>query len=320
MRFLATKHLGLAVALMVPLASLGMTSSAMAKEPTGDFAIFKQCPRFTGGVNHCLYSTIKSGEVTIGKTSVPITNPITLQGGYDRTEGPITYTFVGAINGETLSKSPQKVPGGLLDLVKCNEISNFLEKIACELVFENGTDGCQCHRPNSRSRPAKSGSTPTTSLNEEGVALSLPVKVHLENPFLGSECYVGSSSSPVTLNLTTGTTSPPQPNKPISGKLGELRIQRRMRIHRKLPKASLVDNSFSVPAANGCGGIFSFLIDPIVDCETGTSVGRRKQHGDPERQHVLGDCRKSHRKRNIGAERLTVLSLVIHLMGARRLA
>lgn len=263
MRFLATKHLGLAVALMVPLASLGMTSSAMAKEPTGDFAIFKQCPRFTGGVNHCLYSTIKSGEVTIGKTSVPITNPITLQGGYDRTEGPITYTFVGAINGETLSKSPQKVPGGLLNLVKCNEISNFLEKIACELVFENGLTGVNA--TTELAKPASEiGLNTDNLLNEEEVALSLPTKVHLENPFLGSECYVGSSSSPVTLNLTTGTTSPPEPNKPISGKLGKLKFKDAFEFT-EITESTLVDNSFSVPAANGCGGIFSFLIDPIID-------------------------------------------------------
>ena len=29
-------------------------SSAMAKEPTGEYAAFKQCPRFTSGVELCL--------------------------------------------------------------------------------------------------------------------------------------------------------------------------------------------------------------------------------------------------------------------------
>jgi hypothetical protein len=50
------------------------------------------------------------------------------------------------------------------------------------------------------------------------------VKVRLENPFLGSECYVGSNSSPVVLNLTTGTTSPPAPNKPIKGTVGNIEV------------------------------------------------------------------------------------------------
>ena len=43
------------------------------------------------------------------------------------------------------------------------------------------------------------------------MAMKLPVKMHLENPFLGSNCYVGSSSSPLIWNLTTGTTAPPAP-------------------------------------------------------------------------------------------------------------
>jgi hypothetical protein len=32
---------------------------------------------------------------------------------------------------------------------------------------------------------------------------------------------------------------------------------------------SLVDNSFSAPAAEGCGGLSSFLIDPILDSKIG---------------------------------------------------
>src|SRR5580704_8050921 len=124
MRFMTKRGLGIGVALIVPLASLGLAAPALAKEPTGDFAVFKQCPRFTAGVNHCIYSQITGGEVAIGKTSVPIENPLTLQGGTDRNEEvePTVETFVGALNGETLSKTSEKVPGGLLDLVKCNEI------------------------------------------------------------------------------------------------------------------------------------------------------------------------------------------------------
>lgn len=270
MRFLTTKHLGLAVALLVPLASLGVAAPAMAKEPTGDFAVFKQCPRFTTGVNFCLYSTIKSGEVAIGKTSVPITNPITLQGGYIRNESvhPATETFVAAINGETLSKSPQKVPGGLLDLIKCNEIKGegLVEKVlrgSCELVFENGFTGVNA--TTELAKPASAiGINTSNLLNQEGVALSLPVKIKLENAFLGNECYVGSSSSPVTLNLTTGVTSPPEPNTPIEGKVGELKFKDEFAFT-EIVGTTLVDNAFSVPTASGCGELLSFLIDPVID-------------------------------------------------------
>src|SRR2546430_1397231 len=54
----------------------------------------------------------------------------------------------------------------------------------------------------------------------QGGAVTLPLKVKLDNPLLATACYIGSNTEPVVLNLTTGTTSPPPPNKPISGAPG----------------------------------------------------------------------------------------------------
>jgi hypothetical protein len=128
--------------LIVPMA---FAATAMAHEPTGVFSVFKQCPRFTGA-NFCLWAHIEGGEVKIGKTTVPINEegktPITLQGGYYRneTKHPVVEEFIGAINGETLSKTPQNVPGGLLDIVNCTEIKGeglleILARAACKAVF-----------------------------------------------------------------------------------------------------------------------------------------------------------------------------------------
>jgi hypothetical protein len=253
-----------AMALIAPLA---FAAPALAKEPTGDFAVFKQCPRFTAEVNFCFYAQTLSGEVTLNKQTVPITKTITLQGGIKRNETTEAETFVAALNGETLSKSPQKVPGGLAGLIKCNEISDFLERVACELVFENGVTGVNA--TTELARPASEiGINKNNLVNEEGVALSLPVRVHLENPFLGSECYVGSSSSPMTWNLTTGTTSPPPPNKPISGKVGNIEFKDAFRFV-QITGNSSVDNAYAAPGATGCGGLFSFLIDPIINGKIG---------------------------------------------------
>jgi hypothetical protein len=118
-------------------------------EPKGEFKVFNQCPIGTEGLKGCLVSRTGSGEIVIGnkkeakeKTAVPIVNTQTLQGGFGR-PNPETgqQPFFGAKNGETFSKTGQKVPGGLLDLVKCNEISNFIERILCEGFFENGVTG-----------------------------------------------------------------------------------------------------------------------------------------------------------------------------------
>lgn len=45
----------------------------VGKEPTGDFARFKQCPRFTTGVNLCFYSNAYGGKVILNKQTVPPT-------------------------------------------------------------------------------------------------------------------------------------------------------------------------------------------------------------------------------------------------------
>lgn len=261
----------LGVALLLTTGSLGVAGAAAAAKPTGAFAVFSQCPRFMAGVERneitCLYSETNSGEVKIGSTAVPITNTIVLQGATITNNITENETFAGALNGETLTKAPQKVPGGLSGLVKCNEISNIIERVACELVFENGLTGVNA--VTELAQPATSIGINTNNLiNREGVALSLPVKVKLENPFLGGECYIGSAAHPVTLNLTTGTTSPPAPNKPISGKVGDLEFKEGFQLT-EIKNNTLVDNSFAAPEASGCGGAFAFLIDPIIDAKLG---------------------------------------------------
>src|SRR5580698_8594545 len=112
------------------LAGLGTVSPAWANEPAGDFAVFKQCPRFAPGVELCLYSQMLSGELVIGKQTVPVVNPVTLQGGIAFNETTFAETFVGALDGETISRTPQSVPGGLASLLDCEEIGGrgFLER------------------------------------------------------------------------------------------------------------------------------------------------------------------------------------------------
>jgi hypothetical protein len=257
----------LIVALLAATAVLCTGSGALAAEPTGSFAVFKQCPRFTNGVNFCVFSQTNSGEVTLNKQTVPISHTITLQGGVIRDETTEAETFVGALNGETLSKTPEPVPGGLASLIKCNEIPNLLERLSCELVFQNGLTGVNA--VTELAKPASAIAINKNNLvNSEGIALSLPVKIHLENPLLGSECYIGSNTHPITWNFTTGTTTPPEPNKPITGSPGQFEFNEEF-TYVKITNNKLVDNEFAAPGASGCGGLFAFLLDPIIDGKIG---------------------------------------------------
>jgi hypothetical protein len=263
-----------ATTLLAWLASLDVVSPALARSPTGDFAVFSQCPRFTAGVNLCLYARPTNGEMTLNKQTVPIVNTMTLQGGIELNTRTFAETFVGALNGETLSKTPQPVPGGLSGLVKCKEINSFSERNTCEGVFENGATSLIATID--LARPADEIAIDTDNLsNGEGIGLSLPVRIHLINPFLGSACYIGSSSKPVTLNLTTGTTSPPAPNRPISGSVGRIRLKDEFELA-EITSDIAVDNSFSAPEATGCGGIYWFLIDRLIDRKIGlpSAAGR----------------------------------------------
>ncbi|HVD38583.1 MAG TPA: hypothetical protein VNC15_07100, partial [Solirubrobacterales bacterium] len=176
--------------------------------------------------------------------------------------------FVAASDGNTLSKSPQPVPGGLTGVVAPSWWPQVLKDLFNNTI-NNGFTGVTATVE--LAGPASSVKlNPGNLLTASGIALGMPVKVKLSNPFFGNNCYIGSNSSPIKLNLTSGTTSPPPPNTPISGSPGEFEgLEEFQIIAQKNNK--LVDNSFSAPGANGCGGfLFSWAVDPFVDSILGT--------------------------------------------------
>jgi hypothetical protein len=258
-----------AALLVVALSALGLAGSAQAKL-TGAFTRFANCPYKNAEVKKCIYSVTESGEVVLGSKKVPIEKPVTLQGGLGPVNEETGFSkFFAATNGITLSKAPQNVPGGLLGIVP-DASSPFLVKALIKFFLENSITGV-----NSTLELAKPATAIEVSefnlAGEEGVAMKLPVKVHLENPFLGKNCYVGSEASPINWNLTTGETSPPPPNTPISGAGGEGTFLESARII-ELKNNKLVDNAWSAPSPTGCGGIISFLVTPIIKAQLGTTT------------------------------------------------
>ena len=253
--------------LVVALAAMGLAGSAQAKL-TGEYTRFANCPYTNIEVVKCIISTTETGEVILGSKKVTIEKPVVLQGGYGKSVSG-NSPFFAATNGITLSKAPQNVPGGLLGIVP-EEKQNWLVKKLIKFFFENSLTGL-----NSTLELAKPASeivvTDNNLAGEIGTALKMPVKVHLENHFLGSNCFVGSSTTPIWWNLTTGETSPPAPNTKILGSAGELEFLEGGRILESTG-AKLVDNAWSAPAASGCGGIIAFLVNPIVNGQLGTTT------------------------------------------------
>lgn len=263
-------------------ASLALASTASAR-PTGEYANFADCPLSNPATSGCIYALSNSGEFAIGSTTVPLSKPVTLQGGLTEAFNGVSAVLPAA-DANTLSKSPQTVPGGLFKIVAPSWLPGFLQSLFNEFV-DKGLTGVTA----TTELVGTAHISAVEALLGQGTALELPVRVHLENAFLGGSCYVGSASKPVTIDFTTGTTSPPLPNDPITGSPGEVQIKNGGALI--IDKGNrLVNNSFAAPEAEGCGGLFSFLIDPAVDAEIGLPSGSGHNTAILEGSQELGSA------------------------------
>jgi hypothetical protein len=211
-----------------------------------EFAKFINCP--INVAKGCLYGETLEGEFKLGNKATPIVNPTILQGGfaYIGTETlPITPPLYGA---EELGAVSQPIPGGLTG--------------ASELIGGPA------------SATAELAGTPYVTAVFLGfghdTAVELPIKVHLENELLGPNCYIGSNTEPIVLKLTDGTTKPPSGVEPMTGKIGVNEGRDKGRLIAFINN-TLVDNTFAVPAAKGCGT--NALLEPVVTAAVNASVG-----------------------------------------------
>jgi hypothetical protein len=257
------KRLFIAMAVMGAMLVPASQAFASSHHPTGEFTPFAECPLSHPKVELCIVSTSSGGFFQIGNKTVPLKVPQILQGGLE--EGAEKIIFVGAENGETLVKTPQTVPGGLLGIEAPKWWPFFLQVLFNETI-NKGLTGVTATVE--LAAPASEIIIDQEALlAEKGTALSLPLKIKLSNSFLGSNCYIGSNSNPVTIAFTSGETSPPPPNKPIHGSAGTVSISEQGVI--TIAGGSLVNNSYAAPKANGCGGLFSLFVDPFVDSLVG---------------------------------------------------
>jgi hypothetical protein len=262
------KQFGASIA-AASIASLVLAASASAGPPTGDYAQFNRCPVANPTVTSCLYSEVTSGSFKLGTSTVPINKKIVLQGGIG-SDANYNVFFVNAVGADTLSRTGLDVPGGLLGIMQGSGFTGAL--LAAFEAAVHGANGVTA-------TAELVGPVQINLINfiiSQGTALTLPVRIHLENPFLGSNCYIGSSSSPVNLTMTTGTTAPPGPNTPITGNPGTTVFSPDGNLT-TVTGFSLVNNSFSVPAASGCGyWPFVSLITAAVNLKEGLPAASGK--------------------------------------------
>jgi hypothetical protein len=184
------------------------------------------------------------GTFQINSTTLTETSPIKVSLGLIQNADGTTTVVVPDDGSPALSAKPITVPGGLIGIP--------------------GASG-----PLAVTATPQLVGLPSFSLlnleTTDGPAISLPSDVLLSNPLLGSDCTVGSSTDPTTLNLTDGTTNPPAPNKPITGTIGKVRANKYGGVSTR--GTVLVDNSFAVPGAANCGLLG--VLDPIINQQKG---------------------------------------------------
>jgi hypothetical protein len=257
---------GVLLALGLVLISLGSSASSVGAviEPTvrGKWSDFANCPADALVLifgSQCVHSYTTGGVVQIGHSNVPISLPgdtldlgVTGQGTKALTMSPPH----GILNGPA-----QPVPGGLLGVVGDARLTGVSAKIewaksiAPESIF-GFTEDCSGTNPLitfdlCRVLHPSRGTAATL-----GTAVTLSIKFHLLSPFLGSNCYIGSSTNPIVIPLITGSTVPVPPAHSIHGKsLEYLRVLPGSAggVIEQALGITLVNNSFSVPGASGCG-------------------------------------------------------------------
>jgi hypothetical protein len=237
-----------AIAALVVAMALAPVASA---EPAPGYEQFFGCPTSEENpeITSCIRSDVTGGHLQTGSKTVPIENPLEINGGVNEALEGFDFNSQGG-----LSKVKQKVPGGVIGLTGLTWLLEFFGSNALTLYAETELAG--------------------TPSNFNFDSVTLPIKVHLTTPsnVLGNSCYIGSNSNPIVLNLITGTTNPPPPNEPITGVEPEFAIDEELEIL-KLTNGTYVDNEFAVPGASGCVlKLFGFIpisLNSFVNSQAG---------------------------------------------------
>ncbi len=223
------KRLAAAIAVTAWLALAGTASAA--------FPNFSDCPRTAPGVAACVDIQNVRGNLNIKGFNVPLGESLEIRGGLSTPENGLVFTPPAGTTG--FFARPVPVPGGLLGI---------------EFPIPGNTV---------LATTELAGSPSEIHINTINQSIRIPIRVRLSNFLLGMDCHIGTNAHPVVLNLVTETTSPPPPNRPISGHVGTPGFNEETHVLTFTGNLN-VENSFAIPAATECGfglGLINLLVD-----------------------------------------------------------
>lgn len=257
-----------AVVVAVPLGTAPANADASPSgQLNGHWGPFTRCPvddpvmlaaDGQSDIASCVSSYSPGGRIKLGNTTAT-TGANDLQFGVVQHTATGTFTVVPPPGGAVVG-APAEIPGGLLGLM-CPSSIPVITGI-CKALTENGL--------NRVTATVESAGTPTEFSLTSGLTtgkpiVRLPVRIRLQNPFLGSQCFIGSSENPVVLRPRNDT-SPAIAIQRFDGN-GTPNPTVGAMLRFALTGNSQGDSVFSVPRANGCG--FAGFLNGAIDLKTG---------------------------------------------------
>jgi hypothetical protein len=286
------RMLGLCLVAMAALgAVLASSSLAAIKETDTRWSIFKNCPTSETAeveglkVTKCSFGATApnaGGFYSVGPITVPVTKQIVLQGG-------LTEELCGGIEGfeetcaayivppedgaSAIVPVAEKVPGEPLASVTEAEMEEFgwpqelreSYKLAQKHHWFKEGKTTEVIEPAGADQDVLSVVDLEVS---EGTAILANVQITGKNKWLeelGGNCQIGSEADPVVQHLTTGPSVSPLTGEVMEGKPGYVTLVHQFEMA-NLTETQLVDNTYSVPGAEKCGGSANeAYLDPVVN-------------------------------------------------------
>jgi hypothetical protein len=251
-------------AMLSMLISVGSASAVTLK---GQWAQFNRCPvedptmlsasvgENGGNLAVCSVVDSPNGSITIGNLSAKTGRSNTQVGLY----GPNPFESISPKGGAIVA-APLRVPGGLVGLV-CPKGSDFKGDICTSAASR--APGLNVVTSTLESAGVPYNLNLAAALEPGKPIVTIPVKLHLQNPFLGPNCYIGSNASPILLQPATVVL--PALNVVLFDADGTL-DENGVMFETEFTGSSQADDTFAAGTATGCGagGRLNFAINRNV--------------------------------------------------------
>lgn len=271
---LAAASAGLAApALAGPSAPATLAKGPGYPPPKGIYAPFINCPLNNpmmhevmdtngGGFAACTAGLATGGSIKIGNIITPVVENVDVQFGFFIPPGDTNFFPAPAVpplagTPAILSTKPDPLPETLTQALGCPSSNTTVENLCQQAQAKGG----QYNQVSALAQEAGQIS------NFNLLSWTQPVKFHLINPLLGSNCYIGSDELPIVLNpsLSLGPGgSLQQENDPVPAVHPDTFVL-------ALTGAVASDSTFSAPGVTGCGpgGVANVAVDDALNASSG---------------------------------------------------